>query len=179
MNDTRQPQNTPPTAKRSRQPEIRPVKTSYGADIKPVYGPEDLAGFSPERELGSPGQFPYTPEDSIHPMPSQSRNALPVQKSPQIAAVALLLLNEQPERRLEIGIVSGEGRVQRATLQSCSIRAFSQLKLLQRSRDEAPLTRRQPWGARPILPIRTVRSRREDGSPVQCCHTEYFILQSL
>ena len=49
-----------PNVKRSRPVEVRQVKTSYGADIKPVYGPEDLAGFSPERELGRPGQFPYT-----------------------------------------------------------------------------------------------------------------------
>jgi methylmalonyl-CoA mutase N-terminal domain/subunit len=31
----------------------------------PVYGPEDLAGFDPARDLGRPGEFPYT--RGIHP----------------------------------------------------------------------------------------------------------------
>jgi methylmalonyl-CoA mutase N-terminal domain/subunit len=48
------------SAKRSRQPEVRQVTTSFGAAIKPVYGPEDLENFSPEEELGEPGEFPYT-----------------------------------------------------------------------------------------------------------------------
>lgn len=42
------------------QAEIRQVRTSYGADIKPSYGPEDLRDFSPEEALGEPGKFPYT-----------------------------------------------------------------------------------------------------------------------
>ncbi|MGH9518925.1 MAG: methylmalonyl-CoA mutase family protein, partial [Terriglobales bacterium] len=29
-------------------------------DLKPAYTANDLAGFNPERELGQPGQFPYT-----------------------------------------------------------------------------------------------------------------------
>ncbi len=29
-------------------------------DRKPVYRPEDLAGFDPDRDLGTPGQFPFT-----------------------------------------------------------------------------------------------------------------------
>lgn len=31
-----------------------------GLDIKPLYGPEDLNGWSPEDDLGLPGAFPYT-----------------------------------------------------------------------------------------------------------------------
>ncbi len=34
-------------------------------DRKPVYGPADLAGFDPARQLGEPGQFPFT--RGIHP----------------------------------------------------------------------------------------------------------------
>ncbi len=35
------------------------------SDRKPVYGPEDLAGFDPARQLGEPGRFPFT--RGIHP----------------------------------------------------------------------------------------------------------------
>lgn len=31
-----------------------------GFPVKPVYGPEDLAGFEPETDLGQPGQYPFT-----------------------------------------------------------------------------------------------------------------------
>ncbi len=34
--------------------------TLSGASIKPLYTPADLPSFSPEAELGQPGQFPYT-----------------------------------------------------------------------------------------------------------------------
>jgi methylmalonyl-CoA mutase N-terminal domain/subunit len=34
--------------------------TDSGIDIHAVYGPGDLAGFDPARELGDPGAFPYT-----------------------------------------------------------------------------------------------------------------------
>ena len=48
------------SAKRGREPEVRPVTTSFGTTIKPVYGPEDLGNFSAKDELGNPGEFPYT-----------------------------------------------------------------------------------------------------------------------
>lgn len=51
---------TKPQPATRRPPEIRSVRTSYGAEIKPVYGPQDLKGFSPEKALGEPGRFPYT-----------------------------------------------------------------------------------------------------------------------
>ncbi len=35
-------------------------KTPSGIPIREVYGPEDLAGFDPDRQLGQPGQFPFT-----------------------------------------------------------------------------------------------------------------------
>ncbi len=35
-------------------------ETSSGIEVKTVYGPPDLARFSPDRDLGSPGSFPFT-----------------------------------------------------------------------------------------------------------------------
>ena len=34
--------------------------TDSGIEIKPVYGPDDLEGFAPESDLGTPGSYPYT-----------------------------------------------------------------------------------------------------------------------
>jgi methylmalonyl-CoA mutase N-terminal domain/subunit len=34
--------------------------TSSGFEIEPVYGPEDLEGWSAAEELGAPGEYPYT-----------------------------------------------------------------------------------------------------------------------
>lgn len=34
--------------------------TDYGYEIKPVYGPQDVAGLEYTRDLGDPGHFPYT-----------------------------------------------------------------------------------------------------------------------
>jgi len=36
-----------------------------GIEVKTVYGPDDLAGFEPDRDLGAPGAFPFT--RGIHP----------------------------------------------------------------------------------------------------------------
>ena len=38
----------------------RQFTTISGVPIEPLYGPEDLRGFDPARELGAPGEFPYT-----------------------------------------------------------------------------------------------------------------------
>jgi methylmalonyl-CoA mutase, N-terminal domain len=37
-----------------------PFTTISGRPIEPVYGPRDLAGFDPDRDLGQPGAYPYT-----------------------------------------------------------------------------------------------------------------------
>ena len=37
-----------------------PFTTISGVPIEPIYGPENLKNFDPSRDLGSPGQFPYT-----------------------------------------------------------------------------------------------------------------------
>jgi methylmalonyl-CoA mutase N-terminal domain/subunit len=44
---------------------LREVTYLDGITIKPVYGPGDLAGWDPARELGEPGQYPFT--RGIHP----------------------------------------------------------------------------------------------------------------
>jgi methylmalonyl-CoA mutase N-terminal domain/subunit len=35
-------------------------ETDAGIEIRPLYGPEDLEGFEPERDLGRPGEPPFT-----------------------------------------------------------------------------------------------------------------------
>jgi methylmalonyl-CoA mutase N-terminal domain/subunit len=35
-------------------------RSSSGFDVKPVYGPDDLAGFDPATRLGDPGAYPFT-----------------------------------------------------------------------------------------------------------------------
>ena len=39
---------------------MKDVKAHAGFPIKPVYGPEDLAGVDAERDIGRPGEYPYT-----------------------------------------------------------------------------------------------------------------------
>ena len=52
---------------------IKEVIYQSGIKVKPVYGPEDLerAGFTYEKDLGAPGEFPFT--RSIHPQSYRSR----------------------------------------------------------------------------------------------------------
>src|SRR6266542_2078766 len=38
----------------------RPVTTISGVPIAPLYGPDQLKNFELSREIGEPGQFPYT-----------------------------------------------------------------------------------------------------------------------
>ena len=38
----------------------RPFTTISGVPVDPLYGPETLSNFDPARELGTPGEFPYT-----------------------------------------------------------------------------------------------------------------------
>jgi methylmalonyl-CoA mutase N-terminal domain/subunit len=39
---------------------MRDAKLHAGPPIKPVYGPDDLAGRDPARDIGRPGEYPYT-----------------------------------------------------------------------------------------------------------------------
>jgi methylmalonyl-CoA mutase N-terminal domain/subunit len=52
---------------------IKEVTYQSGIKVKPVYGPEDLekAGFSYDKDLGAPGEYPFT--RSIHPQSYRSR----------------------------------------------------------------------------------------------------------
>ena len=52
---------------------IKEVIYQSGIKVKPVYGPEDLekAGFTYEKDLGAPGEYPFT--RSIHPQSYRSR----------------------------------------------------------------------------------------------------------
>jgi methylmalonyl-CoA mutase N-terminal domain/subunit len=52
---------------------IKEVTYQSGIRIKPVYGPEDLerVGFTYEKDLGSPGEYPFT--RSLHPQSYRSR----------------------------------------------------------------------------------------------------------
>lgn len=53
---------------------IKEVILQSGIEIKPVYTPEDLerVGFDYEKDLGGPGEFPFT--RSLHPQGYRSRN---------------------------------------------------------------------------------------------------------
>ncbi len=52
---------------------IKTVTYQSGIEIKPSYGPEDLekAGFEYDKDLGSPGEYPFT--RSLHPQSYRSR----------------------------------------------------------------------------------------------------------
>ncbi|MEO8292336.1 MAG: methylmalonyl-CoA mutase family protein [Actinomycetota bacterium] len=41
-------------------PSLREIATLSGEPLRPVYGPQDLAGWDPEEKLGEPGAFPFT-----------------------------------------------------------------------------------------------------------------------
>jgi methylmalonyl-CoA mutase N-terminal domain/subunit len=40
--------------------DVRSRSTDSGIDLEPVYEPDDLGGFDPERDLGLPGEPPFT-----------------------------------------------------------------------------------------------------------------------
>ena len=40
--------------------ELRPVILESGIEVKPVYGPEDVAGLDLEQTVGQPGEYPFT-----------------------------------------------------------------------------------------------------------------------
>ena len=44
---------------------MKPFTTISGVPVEPCYGPDHLNGFDPRRDLGGPGEFPYT--RGIHP----------------------------------------------------------------------------------------------------------------
>src|SRR5574341_66485 len=50
---------------------VKDVVLNAGIPVKPVYGPGDLQGFDPARDLGGPGEYPFT--RGIHPQMYRSR----------------------------------------------------------------------------------------------------------
>src|SRR3954454_24866026 len=38
----------------------RTFRTTSDIEVQPLYGPEDLRGWQPDEQLGTPGEFPYT-----------------------------------------------------------------------------------------------------------------------
>ncbi len=50
---------------------VRDVVLESGIPVKPVYGPEDVADIDPERDIGAPGEFPFT--RGIHPLMYRAR----------------------------------------------------------------------------------------------------------
>lgn len=49
----------------------REVTLESGIAVKPVYGPDDLAGLDPAGDIGRPGEFPFT--RGIHPLMYRAR----------------------------------------------------------------------------------------------------------
>ncbi|MBI4613366.1 MAG: methylmalonyl-CoA mutase [Planctomycetes bacterium] len=54
------PRPNAPAAQPSAKSAARPVVLESGIEVKPVYGPEDLAGIDPANDIGRPGEFPFT-----------------------------------------------------------------------------------------------------------------------
>jgi methylmalonyl-CoA mutase, N-terminal domain len=70
--EARRPEGQRPEAARrvdqaaaKKAPTLRDATTLDGIGVKPVYGPADLAGFDYARDLGDPGEYPFT--RGIHP----------------------------------------------------------------------------------------------------------------
>jgi len=57
--------------KKKDEGKVRPVILESGIEIKPVYGPEDIKDIDYKRDLGNPGEFPFT--RGIHPLMYRSR----------------------------------------------------------------------------------------------------------
>jgi methylmalonyl-CoA mutase N-terminal domain/subunit len=57
---------------KEREPDdLREVILESGIEVKPVYGPEDIAGIDLEKEVGRPGEYPFT--RGIHPFMYRKR----------------------------------------------------------------------------------------------------------
>ncbi|NIM18727.1 MAG: methylmalonyl-CoA mutase [Candidatus Latescibacteria bacterium] len=56
---------------KSKKEDIEEVVLESGIKVKPVYGPEDIKDLDYEREIGRPGEFPFT--RGIHPLMYRQR----------------------------------------------------------------------------------------------------------
>ncbi|MBE9522772.1 MAG: methylmalonyl-CoA mutase, partial [Proteobacteria bacterium] len=53
--------------KKSDKPEeIKEIILESGIKVKPVYGPEDIKDLNYEKDIGQPGEYPFT--RGIHPL---------------------------------------------------------------------------------------------------------------
>ncbi|MFQ5613599.1 MAG: methylmalonyl-CoA mutase [Anaerolineae bacterium] len=43
-----------------KESDLRPVVLESGIEVKPIYGPEDVAGLDLEQDIGQPGEYPFT-----------------------------------------------------------------------------------------------------------------------
>ncbi|TEU07333.1 MAG: methylmalonyl-CoA mutase, partial [Candidatus Aminicenantes bacterium] len=58
--------------KKSHKPkEIKEIILESGIKVKPVYGPEDIKDLNYEKDIGQPGEYPFT--RGIHPLMYRKR----------------------------------------------------------------------------------------------------------
>ncbi len=118
-------------------------------------------------------------KNAVHPVLLKQWNAFPLQESRQMAAVALLLLDEQLQRRQKILIERRQARCASAPYQPRTIGALTQLKLPNRSAHESQfvlgeLSRMRPWER-----LAVACARREEVNPARIAHIAmYFVIQS-
>ena len=46
--------------KKTKPEEIKEIILESGIKVKPVYGPEDIKGLNYEKDIGQPGEYPFT-----------------------------------------------------------------------------------------------------------------------
>ncbi|MFB0520574.1 MAG: methylmalonyl-CoA mutase family protein, partial [Desulfatiglandales bacterium] len=51
--------------------EIKEISLESGIKVKPVYGPEDIEDLNYEKDIGQPGEYPFT--RGIHPLMYRKR----------------------------------------------------------------------------------------------------------
>ena len=54
-----------------KESQVKEVILESGIPVKPVYGPDDLKGIDPSKDIGQPGEFPFT--RGIHPLMYRAR----------------------------------------------------------------------------------------------------------
>ena len=57
--------------KKSKPDDLKDVVLESGINVKPVYGPKDIEDLDFEREIGQPGEYPFT--RGIHPLMYRKR----------------------------------------------------------------------------------------------------------
>ena len=86
------------------------------------------------------GKLAHAPEDPIDPVLVKQLHAFALQKVRQVTAMPLFLFDEQLQRSYEIWVEHRQARCATASHQPCTVRTFTQLKLLDRPTHQSPLT---------------------------------------